>query len=193
MDMSFKSYIHIQTPYQVSENISYTANTGYCVFAYDAYRQRTGIARQGAQVDVLIMPEFEREASSHIWIVEVKDFRKLSKPPNPKNLEELHVSLERKFEDSHHWMISLECPEMLRQLYNQAEKWNFCVHVELPSKKEADKKSPDLYPTFISVLRGLIENQFRFPTPNNSPLVILNIKSINNKFVFPWTCQGEMV
>lgn len=190
MGMSFNAYIHAQIYYEVSPRIRYISDEGYCVFAYDEYRQRPGASRSGTQVDVLIMEKITGECSSELWVVEAKDFRQLTAEPRATNTTGLPQTLKRKFEDSHAWLQSQECPEIIREQYNKTAARHFCTHIELPLKSEADKVSPRLYNILVSVFRGLSESRMRFITPDHSPLVLLNSKIINADERLPWRCQA---
>lgn len=186
MDTSYRAYLFYQTECKVSDNISYTTEPGYCAFAYDDYHQNAGIIRMGSQIDTMVLPESATSPCSDVWLVEVKDFRVITKPPRVANSSGLHITLQRKFADSHTWLLSQNSPREIRELYQGAQNVHFCAHIELPDKNNAPT---EIFQLLISVYRGLVERRMSITTPNNTALQIMNAELINKNPQWPWNCQ----
>ena len=73
--------------------------------AYDKtafHAQRSNRSIKAVDIVCLCLQE-----NRHAWYIEVKDFRVITQAPNPSNLENLHVTLVKKYEDTRDGLITL--------------------------------------------------------------------------------------
>lgn len=181
MATNYDKYLFSQRPCSVSDNIVYTSSDGYSIFAYDKYCQDIHPSSTDKKIDVIVSPE--NEPMADMWIIEVKDYRTITKRPNKNNAEGLMQTLERKFADSHARLISGGCYQPICNQYGITKNIHYCAHIEPPKKGAIDD---NIYSLLISVILNLIEQPSRCQTPNHTPLEILKSSTINVCAQLPW-------
>ena len=186
MDTICKKYAHIQVPFKVSPGIIYVSSAGYLIFGYDNYCQENTKNGPDKKIDVIVMPEPSTTSKADVWVIEAKDYRNITKRPNPSNAENLQQTLERKFADSHIRISSGGCPACVCDTYMSADNIHFCAHIEPPGKENTE---PHIYGLLVSVIAHLMANCSSVSTPNGSPLQVFNTKGINADSRLPWVCQ----
>jgi hypothetical protein len=88
------------------ENLIFHFSESSEFLAYDktAFQaQRSNLAFKAVDVVCLCL-----QAEKHAWYIEVKDFRVITQRPNPSNLENLHKTLVKKYEDTRNGLSILK-------------------------------------------------------------------------------------
>lgn len=183
--MSYRNFIFTEKT-QVSEHIAYTPDCEHCVFRYDDYLNTTTFT--GKRIDVIIQ-ENSGIPMGDIWVVEIKDFRIMKKPPLKENSVLLDKTLEEKIWDSHSYLSSSSCPLDIKKAYNNANKVHYCLHIELPERAKIPAYSSvfmGIYSALVSVTAAIANGRCRVNTPNHSRVEVLNSEIINSRDSYPW-------
>lgn len=101
---------------------------------FDNWVQHHGGTRGNARSRVDLMAKAP-EQSQVQWLIEVKDFRRLSRTPNDRNTIYLHDTLRRKIIDSLDYIACDEAPAALAGMAPSCTKPNFVFHCELPPER----------------------------------------------------------
>lgn len=171
---------------RVSEHISYTPDTAHTVFRYDDFMET--MQDPGKRMDVLVM-ETAGLPMGDTWVVELKDYRILTRPPRGENSTGLPDTVERKIADTHSFLISPECPAELRSSYLATAAIHFCLHAELPAPESVAVPYLGVYRALVSVITNLATGRRRIHTPNHTGLEVLNAAKINQSPAYPWSAH----
>lgn len=110
----------------------YDAESGTRLFDFDTWARSSGISGlpQQSRVDVLADAP---SATPVLTLIEVKDFRILTRKPGERNLSELHLLLAKKLAQTLHFLETHEeCPENLHNACTNAVRKYFVAHIEMP-------------------------------------------------------------
>lgn len=187
MDTTCDQYSYAQEPCKVSPGIIYTSSNGYFVFAYDEYCMTNHSTEHDKRIDVIVLPEASTQTAEDVWVIEAKDFRVMTRQPRPGNAQDLHLTLARKFADSHARLISGKCDQNVCQRYAMAENIHFCAHIEPPQQISVP---PPVYRLLTSVILNLTMHPSLVPTPNGSTMEVFHMRKINEANHLPWQCSN---
>lgn len=150
---------------------------------FDNWVQHNGGTKGNAMSRVDLMAKAPEESPVQ-WLVEVKDFRRLSRTPNDRNIAHLHETLRRKIIDSLDYMASDEAPAALASIAPSCTKPNFVFHCELPPAGEYRYVFPTNYPlSAIQQLRSLL------PPERVGLLFAVNAEQLENHPDIPWRAE----
>ena len=181
--MSFRDFQSCGTT-RVSEHVSYTPDAAHSVFRYDDFMD--SMKDSGKRMDVLV-----RESSGlpmgDSWLVELKDYRRLTRRPNPENSTGLPMTVGRKIADTHRFLVSSVCPHELSESYLAGAQIHFCLHMELPAAGSVAPPFLNDYRALVSIAANLSTGRLPIPTPNHTRVELLNAAIINRSKTYPWS------
>lgn len=150
---------------------------------FDNWVQHHGGTRGNAMSRVDLMAKAP-EQSQVQWLIEVKDFRRLSRTPNDRNTIYLHDTLRRKIIDSLDYIACDEAPAALAGMAPSCTKPNFVFHCELPPAGKYRFVFPTNYPlSAIQQLKPLL------PPERVGLLFAVNAKQLENHPHIPWRAE----
>lgn len=183
--MSFRDFQSCGTT-RVSEHVTYTPDAAHCVFRYDDFMGTMKVS--GKRMDVLVL-ESTGLPMGDSWLVELKDYRRLTRRPNPENSIGLPMTVGRKIADTHRFLESAACPPKLSADYRSCSRVHFCLHMELPAQKNVAPPFLGDYRALVSLAAGLSSGRLAIPTPNHSRVELLNADIINRSKTYPWSVE----
>ncbi len=191
---SFFSQSHV-----VDKSVSYTADDGGCLFAFDNWAQAESPLREAqgdaadffrraqrmGRVDVLVLPGEPQSA----WLVEVKDFRNCRRLPNivrravaKENQRPFWETLCGKIDGTLELLSSLHCPGRARLPF-EAGPYVVGIHMEASLPESGHQVSRSL---ILNVFAALVAAR---KDKADERLVLLNERRINADSSIPWRCR----
>lgn len=150
---------------------------------FDNWVQHNGGTKGNAISRVDLMAKAPKQSQVH-WLIEVKDFRWLSRTPNDRNTVSLHHTLYRKIIHSLDYMASDEAPAALASMAPSRTKPNFVLHDELPPAGKYSAVFPANYP--LSSIQKLRQE---LPSQRVGLLFAVTAEQLKNNPRIPWQVE----